>query len=89
EVGYPKFIADQIWLGKKGPVVPASERVWNFHVGAHQVCRKWLRDRKAFDAGTLQRYEQIVARIGETLELSDCLAATVADAGGWEAVFSA
>ena len=72
-----------------GPVVPASERVWNFQVGTHQVCRKWLRDRKAFDASTLRSYQQIVALIAETLALSDSLDATVAAAGGWEAVFAA
>jgi hypothetical protein len=87
--GYPKFAAGQIWLAKEGPAVPASERVWDFHVGAHQVCRKWLRDRKAFDARTLQRYRQIVALIAETLALRDSLDETVANAGGWEAVFSA
>ncbi|HUG69069.1 MAG TPA: type ISP restriction/modification enzyme [Pirellulaceae bacterium] len=86
--GYPKFAAGQIWLAPEGPVVPASERVWNYHVGTHQVCRKWLRDRKAYDASTLQRYQQIVALIAETLEMSDRLDATVADEGGWEAVFS-
>lgn len=87
--GYPRFSADEIWLGKQGPVVPASERVWNFQVGAHQVCRKWLRDRKAFSPRTLQCYHQIVATVTATLELSDKLDAIVADAGGWEAAFVA
>ncbi len=89
ESGYPKFANGQIWLGKAGPAVPASERVWNFHVGTHQVCRKWLRDRKEFSPTTLDRYQQIVAAIAETLELTDRLDAAVAAAGGWDAVFAA
>ncbi len=87
-VGYPKFVTGEIWLGKDGPVVPASERVWNFHVGAHQVCRKWLRDRKGYDSRTLQYYRQIVDRVAQTLELCASLDATVADAGGWAAIFA-
>lgn len=87
--GYPKFAGDQIWLGPRGPVVAASQRVWDFHAGTHQVCRKWLRDRGSFDSNSLGRYEQIVAAIAETLSLMDELDATVAGAGGWEAGFSA
>ncbi|MDA1050000.1 MAG: hypothetical protein O3C40_05910 [Planctomycetota bacterium] len=87
--GYPKFARDQIWLGADGPIVPASESVWNYHVGTHQVCRKWLRDRGAFGSKTLARYEQIVAIIAQTLELTGRLDATVTDAGGWEAEFLA
>jgi predicted helicase len=89
EVGYPKFAMDQIWLAREGPVVPASERVWNFNVGAHQVCRKWLRDRGVIDVKSFSCYEQIVAAITETIELMDSLDAKVAESGGWDAVFSA
>ena len=87
-VGYPKYAAGGIWLGKEGPSVSATERVWEFQVGAHQVCRKWLRDRKAFDGRSLQQYRQIVAMIASTLELTDALDASVAEAGGWEAAFA-
>jgi hypothetical protein len=88
ESGYPKFAKDNIWLGKAGPAVPASERVWNYHVGTHQVCRKWLRDRKEFSPTTLNCYQHIVAAIAETIELTDRLDATVAEAGGWDSVFA-
>ncbi|MEO8498580.1 MAG: type ISP restriction/modification enzyme, partial [Planctomycetota bacterium] len=86
--GYPKFANGRIWLNNQGPSVLANERIWNFHVGTHQVCRKWLRDRGAFGAKTLSRYGRIVAAIEETLELTDRLDAVVAEVGGWDAAFS-
>jgi len=89
DTGFPKFAMGKIWLGREGPVVAASERVWQYHVGTHQVCRKWLRDRRDLGPKTLGRYKHMVAAIAETLELMERLEATVADAGGWEAVFAA
>lgn len=87
--GFPKFAEGRIWLGPDGPTVAATERVWNFHAGTHQICRKWLRDRRSFCTRTVCLYERIIDSISESLELVDDLDETVAEAGGWEAAFSA
>ncbi|MCA9120563.1 MAG: hypothetical protein H6822_13960 [Planctomycetaceae bacterium] len=89
DAGYPVYTDGEIWLGPKGPVVNASERVWKYQVGAHQVCRKWLRDRRAFNGRSVEQYREIVSMVAMTLELTDSLDLVVADTGGWEAAFVA
>ncbi|MBC8354274.1 MAG: hypothetical protein H8E66_19955 [Planctomycetes bacterium] len=86
--GYPKFERNKICFGREGPSLPASERVWNFHVGTHQVCRKWLRDRRVIEPRDLRIYKRILASISKTVELTDRLEIAVADAGGCQAVFA-
>ena len=43
--------------------------VWEYEIGAYQVCEKWLRDRKgeALDRAALQQYRAILVAVAETL----------------------
>ena len=45
--------------------VPAD--VWNYEVGAHQVCEKWLKDRKglALTYAEIQQYRNILVAVAE------------------------
>ena len=72
--------------GRCGGVAPAA---WEFRVGAHQVCRKWLRDRagQPLSAETLNRYGQIVAAVEQTERLMDEVDRAIEAYGGWPAAF--
>ena len=87
--GYPKyqkgrvFASDQCWFSD----VPQD--VWDFHAGGHQVCRKWLKDRRGrmlSDADAAE-YRQIVASLAETLRCMDEIDRAVIHHGGWPRAF--
>ncbi len=67
--GYPRFRPERIWLNRTCWLGGIDERVWQYRAGIHQVCRKWLADRKGrgLDRAELQRYRQLVAAISQTL----------------------
>jgi hypothetical protein len=47
--------------------------VWNYEVGAHQVCEKWLKDRKgaALSRDGVRQYRGILVAVAETLRLME------------------
>ena len=51
--------------------------VWEFEVGAYQVCEKWLRARRRqrLTAVEIVRYQQLLSAVGETLRLMGEIAA--------------
>ncbi|MBI1249812.1 hypothetical protein GC197_18455 [bacterium] len=44
--GYPKHRDGLIWIDRKTPLAEVGSVEWLFHVGSHQVLRKWLKDRR-------------------------------------------
>lgn len=64
------------------PTLYADESTWNFQVGAHRPCRKYLQDRKNRGINSLecQFYARLVERVRESTSLSDkCLASSQVD----------
>ena len=51
--------------------------VWEFEVGAYQICEKWLRERRGqqLTAAEIVRYQQVLSAVGETLRLMEEIAA--------------
>ena len=47
--------------------------VWNYEVGAHQVCEKWLKNRKgsALTYDEVRQYRGILIAVAETLRLME------------------
>ena len=47
------------------------EDVWNFHIGAYQICEKWLKDRKGrtLSDDDVGHYQKIVVALSETIRL--------------------
>ena len=62
-----------------------APEVWGLHIGGHQVCARWLKDRKGrrltFD--DLAHYQHIVAVLAETIRLMSEIDETIAAHGGW------
>jgi len=59
--------------------------VWAFQVGGHQVCEKWLKDRKGrrLSHEEITTYCRIVGALRDTLDIMRRIDATVAAHGGW------
>jgi hypothetical protein len=77
------FASDRCWFDD----VP--EEVWSFHAGGHQVCKKWLKDRRGrilndADAAT---YRKIVASLTETLHCMREIDSAIMHHGGWPRAF--
>jgi len=87
--GYPKYreghvhVSDLCWFGH----VP--QEVWGFHVGGHQVCRKWLKDRRGrmLNANDAATYCRIVSSLTETLGCMREIDKAIKHHGGWPCAF--
>lgn len=65
------------------------EAVWNFHIGGHQVCEKWLKDRKGrtLSKDDIEHYHRIVAALHETVRLMAEIDKVIDAHGGWPDAF--
>ena len=83
--GYPKFQEGSVKINKTCWCQPVSSAAWQYHVGAHQVCRKWLKDRRGriLSSQERQQYINIVNAIGETLSILDQIDKDIIASGGW------
>ena len=60
-----------IWINRTQRFTDVPIEVWEFEVGAYQVCEKWLRDRRgeALSRAEVQHYRGILVAIAETLSI--------------------
>ncbi|MDB3939502.1 hypothetical protein N9406_00950 [Verrucomicrobiales bacterium] len=88
------WIDDVRTCGFKG--VP--EAVWNFKVGAYQVCEKWLKDRQAKGGKNprpgrvltdedIEHYQKIVVALSETIRIMAEIDEVIEAHGGWPGAF--
>jgi predicted helicase len=72
--GYPKYDENSscVLINKKGDkFAGVPKAVWEFYVGGHQVCHKWLKDRKGhiLTQEDITHYQRIVVALQETMRL--------------------
>jgi Type ISP C-terminal specificity domain len=72
-----------------GCFTDVPESVWSFQVGGHQVCAKWLKDRKARTLGPedIGHFQRIIAAIAETIPLMDEIDRVIELHGAWPGAF--
>lgn len=44
--GYPRWQGGQVWINPETALVELTPAAWELRIGAHQVARKWLKDRR-------------------------------------------
>jgi hypothetical protein len=88
--GGPRLCGDRIELNSELSIGPVTADVWEFHVGAHQVCHKWLKDRSGrhLTRDDLTTYCQIIAAVENTLALTRKIDEAITACGGWETAFA-
>lgn len=61
------------------------EDVWNFYIGGHQVCHKWLKDRKGrtLSDADIHHYCKIVTALYQTIRLMAEIDEIIEEHGGW------
>jgi hypothetical protein len=101
EIGRVGWSDDTVWLDaaatKRGqPAMPGSigfhgvpEAVWNFHIGAYQVCEKWLKDRKGrvLSDDDIAHYQKTVVALAGTMRLMREIDEVIEQHGGWPGAF--
>ena len=87
--GYPQYAEQRVYVNLKRWLGGVASPVWQFRVGAHQVCRKWLKDRRRrrLSEAEMQYYTQIVAAVAETIDLMDQIDQVIDGHSGWPAAF--
>jgi len=91
EVEKVTHAGDTVWLDKAQTCgfrgVP--EAVWNFHVGGHQVCEKWLKDRKGrkLSKEEIAHYQKVIVALSETIRLMKEIDKVIEKNGGWPGAF--
>lgn len=75
----------RVWINKEQYFEGVSPEVWEFHIGAYQVCSKWLKDRKGRrrEFNDIQHSQRVVATLRETITLMEQIDEAIEDHGGW------
>jgi hypothetical protein len=88
--GYPRYAKGRVSINHQRVLAEVPQPVWNFHVGGHHVCRKWLKDRRGRVLGPKDRriYRRMIAAIEQTLDLTQVIDQAIAAHGGWPHAFA-
>jgi hypothetical protein len=86
---FPRYVAGRILVNDQIQIEGVAPETWAFHVGGHQVCRKWLRDRRGrrLETADLDFYCSLVAAVSETRSLMAKVDDAIALHGGWPGAF--
>lgn len=100
EVEKVSYSEGVVWIdkGKRRGFRGVPEEVWNFRIGAYQVCEKWLKDRQAkggknprsglvLTDDDIGHYQRIVVALSETIRIQAEIDQVIEAHGGWPGAF--
>ncbi len=64
-----RYLDGRVWINPTQYFTDVSEEVWEYEIGAYQVCEKWLKDRRGetLRHEDVRQYRSILVAIAETL----------------------
>ena len=67
-VSQVRYVDGRVWINPSQYFTDVPVEVWEYEVGAYQVCEKWLKDRRgeALSRAALQQYRAILVAVAET-----------------------
>jgi predicted helicase len=70
--GYPRWRAGRVWLNGDTTIAEIDKAVWELRIGAHQVARKWLNDRRGLRlaAGSINTYRSVLAVLSSSVTMN-------------------
>lgn len=70
-VGKVRYAEGQVWINPTQYFTDVPIEVWEYEIGAYQICEKWLRDRKGkvLRHEDVRQYRAILVAIAETIEI--------------------
>lgn len=83
--GHPLYRDSCVYVNPSARFEGLTREVWDFQVGGHKVCEKWLKDRRGrkLTPEDVEHYGRVVAALGETLRLMSEIDRAVEARGGW------
>jgi len=87
--GFPQFASGLVRVNRDVWIEPVPAEIWEFQVGGHQVCRKWLKDRRGrtLTDRELAVYGCLLSAVANTRRMMAEIDADIQAAGGWPAAF--
>jgi len=76
---------ERVYINESQFFEGVPRRVWQFHVGGYQVCRKWLKDRKGrrLSYDDLTHYQRVVSALRDTIDIMAEIDEAIEEHGGW------
>ena len=74
-VSKPGYQDGHVWINSTQCFMGVSVAVWEFEIGAYQVCEKWLQERRGemLSDVELRQYQQILVAVAETIDIMGVL----------------
>ena len=68
-----------VWINATQYFTDVPVAVWEYEIGAYQVCKKWLQDRKgdALSHAEVRQYSAILVAVAETLQMMEAIDAAL------------
>ena len=68
-VGRVRYVDGKIWINPTQYFTDVPVAVWEYEIGAYQVCEKWLKDRRGevLRHADVRRYRAVLVAVAETL----------------------
>ena len=68
-----RYLDGRVWINSTQYFTDVPEEVWEYEIGAYQVCEKWLKDRRGevLSHAEIRQYRAILVAIAETLQIMD------------------
>lgn len=86
---FPLYETGVVHVTHNCSIQGVPRQAWDYQVGVHQVCRKWLRDRRGriLTRQDLDHFRRIVAAISDTIRCTHDIDRAIESAGGWPKAF--
>ena len=70
-----RYTDNNIWINATQHFTEIPQEVWEYEVGAYQVCHKWLKDRmnRRLTTDALNQYRKILVAIAKTIRIMDTI----------------
>ncbi len=68
-----RYVDESVWINPTQHFTDVPINVWDYEIGAYQVCEKWLKDRKgsALSRDEVRQYRGILVAVAETLRIME------------------
>ena len=80
-VSQVRYADGSVWINPTQHFMDVPIGVWEYEVGAYQVCEKWLKDRKGstLSRDEVRQYRSILIAVAETLRLMEAIDGIIED----------
>ena len=74
-VSRPRYEDGKVWINATQHFTEVPAEVWEYEIGAYQVCEKWLKDRRGetLSHAEIRLYLMILVSITETLRITEAI----------------